>query len=747
MSSTKLSKDQKEKANRQRFSQNSIIKIRNSSNVSTQHKDVVRMLSQFYRNLPDTLIKKLPAVNKMNRKEMDVYVQKQFNLIKNQRVDSNNYNNGKVVTELKMDIIKLHDFFLFLWLDMRHDFKKGDKKIGDPLTDDFDKFLKGSIVDQFNKEHNWDWNREPIDTANMKFCFQKGIIGKGVVNKYAYPGDSADVRLKELFSEMWTSPGSPIGRIEVPKEANGKYYENLRKDDKSVYISFDSENSRFLSGFIKSSKTQGTRANGTQGDSYLLKRLYTLANLMDPGRLGGAYATPASSIDEVFSRLFNKNNPSWAFKINAQPYTWNFGKYFTIEIFQEGKTGFKCKLNNQVLNLGITKAQAGSSKGTGISPAIAKISKTFGDLNQILTVSTLRKSNKRVVSGTQDRAFIGMTGFIQRDLFDIKPQIISDATRAGQDYIVLFGMEDYYKKNVVRTRTGANSVIPTPKKSPSARQNRAQPSISVASVGSVAGSNSNTTNNAKSQPPGLRVPSTLIKRKRNNTNNNAKSRPPGLRVPSTLIKRKRNNTNNQSNAPAPKRREITSNSQLRINNLRKFINTIDRKLPGANYKVSNRLRINNYVNNLKSKNTDKNLNLIKDRVFKNAELLATKNKFKKRVMNNLTNLSENNKNKSIKLINGSRSVNNLVNVIGPTINRFRNKGSPPMNANRNKLIGRLTKMILPNVVTKGYLKSYDNKSKTANQIIKEAKNFRKVIAMGQRQQKLGTLRPKPGGRG
>jgi hypothetical protein len=283
-------------------------------------------------------------------------------------------------------------------------------------------------------------------------------------------------------------------------------------------------------------------------------------------------------------------------------------------------------------------------------------------------------------------------------------------------------MEDYYKNNVVKTRTGANSVV-------SARQNRAQPSISAASVGSVSGSNSNTTNNANSRPSGLQPP------------------PPPRRVPSTLIKRKRNNTNNQSNTPAPKRREITSNSQLRINNLRKFINNIDRKLPGANSKVSNRLRTNNYVNNLKSKNTDKNLNLIKDRVFKNAELLATKNKFKKRVMNNLTNLSENNKNKSIKLINGSRSVNNLVNVIGPTINRFRNKGSQPMNANRNKLIRTLNKRILPNYVTKGFLQSYDNKSKTANQIIKEANNFGKIYAMGQRQQRLGTLRPKPGGRG
>lgn len=732
MPSTTLTKDKKEKANRQRFSQNSIVKIRNSSNVSTQHKDVARMLSQFYRNLPDTLIKNLPAVKKMNQNEMNVYVQKQFNLIKNQRVDSNNSNNGKVVTKLQMDINKLHDFFLFLWLDMRHDFKTGDQA----LKDDFDKFLKGSIVDQFKKDRTWGWDREPIDTDNMKRCREYGIIGtkdkRGVEKKYAYPGDNADKHLKKFFTDMWERENSTIGRIEVQKEANGKYYENLRKDDKSIYISFDSENSRFLSGFIKSSKTQGTRANGTQGDSYLLKRLYTLANLMDPGRLGGSYATPASSIDEVFSRLFNKN-PSWAFKINAQLYTWNFGEYFTIEIFQEGRTEFKCKLNNQVLNLGITKAQAASNKGTGNSAAIAKISKTFGDLNQILTVSTLRKSNKRVVSGTQDRAFIGMTGFIQRDLFDIKPQIISDATRAGQDYIVLFGMEDYYKNNVVRTRTGANSVVPTPKKSPSTGQNRAQPSISAASVGSVSGSNRNTTSTANSQSSGSR-PSPPPRRVRNN-------------IPSTLGKRKRNNTNNQSNAPAPKRREITSNSQLRINNLRKFINNIDRKLPGANSKVSNRLRTNNYVNNLKSKNTDKNLNLIKDRVFKNAELLATKNKFKKRVMNNLTNLSENNKNKSIKLINGSRSVNNLVNVIGPTINRFRNTGSQPMIANRNKLLRNLKKKNLRNFVVNGLMKSYDNKTKTANQIIREANNFGKTIAAGITAQRLGTLRPKPGGRG
>ena len=86
-------------------------------------------------------------------------------------------------------------------------------------------------------------------------------------------------------------------------------------------------------------------------------------------------------------------------------------------------------------------------------------------------------------------------------------------------------------------------------------------------------------------------------------------------------------------------------------------------------------------------------------------------------------------------------------MIGPTINRFRNTGSQPMIANRNKLLRNLKKKNLRNFVVNGLMKSYDNKTKTANQIIREANNFGKTIAAGITAQRLGTLRPKPGGRG
>lgn len=79
-----------------------------------------------------------------------------------------------------------------------------------------------------------------------------------------------------------------------------------------------------------------------------------------------------------------------------------------------------------------------------------------------------------------------MTGFIQRDLFNIRPQIISDSTRTGSDSIVLLGMQEYYKTNVSKANTGANSLIPTPNKRPNPSRNSprgplSQPSTSVES--------------------------------------------------------------------------------------------------------------------------------------------------------------------------------------------------------------------------------------------------------------------------
>jgi hypothetical protein len=96
--------------------------------------------------------------------------------------------------------------------------------------------------------------------------------------------------------------------------------------------------------------------------------------------------------------------------------------------------------------------------------------------------------------------------------------------------------------------------------------------------------------------------------------------------------------------------------------------------------------------------------------------------------NNNNNVSSNNR-RGVK-----RARNNNNNVSQPAAKR--------VNTNRNKLIQNLKKKNLPNFVINGLVKSYDNKRKTANQVIREANNFGKTFAVGRTAQRMGTLRPR-----
>jgi hypothetical protein len=96
--------------------------------------------------------------------------------------------------------------------------------------------------------------------------------------------------------------------------------------------------------------------------------------------------------------------------------------------------------------------------------------------------------------------------------------------------------------------------------------------------------------------------------------------------------------------------------------------------------------------------------------------------------NNNNNVSSNNR-RGVK-----RARNNNNNVSQPAAKR--------VNTNRNKLIQNLKKKNLPNFVINGLVKSYDNKRKTANQVIREANNFGKTFAVGRTAQRIGTLRPR-----
>ena len=97
--------------------------------------------------------------------------------------------------------------------------------------------------------------------------------------------------------------------------------------------------------------------------------------------------------------------------------------------------------------------------------------------------------------------------------------------------------------------------------------------------------------------------------------------------------------------------------------------------------------------------------------------------------------NRNNNNNNVSQRPPKRARNNINNVSQPAAKR--------VNTGRNNLIQNLKKKSLPNYVINGLVKSYDNKTKTANQVIREANNIGKTIAAGRTAQRIGTLRARP----
>jgi len=118
---------------------------------------------------------------------------------------------------------------------------------------------------------------------------------------------------------------------------------------------------------------------------------------------------------------------------------------------------------------------------------------------------------------------------------------------------------------------------------------------------------------------------------------------------------------------------------------------------------------------------------------------ATRSNSRATTKNNTRVNKNNNNNNNNASSNNQRGVkrvrNNTKNVSQPNAKR--------VNTTRNRLIQNLKKKKnLPNFVVNGLMRSYDNKRKTANQIIIEANNFGRTFAMGKTVQRKRTLRPR-----
>ena len=385
-------------------------------------------LSSLYRDHPSSqLLKYLEIPNN----ELREFIYKQHQTITKR--SSLLHTQSDSVT-INMNDDKMHDLLIMFWMDMSHDdlLKK----------ESFNNFLTGSIKNEITTKPI-----KPMKTGLVTKLINYNILKLN--NDIITLTGHIERKQKMHMHDIWGDPSHPP-KI-VKKSANIRSI--IQNKSKPIYVSYDSEYSSYISELLSKSKMN----NGT----YYLKRLFTIANLMDPGRGSsqntGGTGKAGTSINKLVNRLFDKNNTSTPFKFNYQMFTVNFGGYFKIEIVRDGYK-FNAKLNGKMMNMQIKAAVARSGND------IDNISKTFGDFIQILTVAHLRKSGINAVSSTFDGGLIGMTGFVQGTLFGMEPAIIfDDATTIGpggtnnETGIKFHGLHKYLNYNANPERSSVTS--------------------------------------------------------------------------------------------------------------------------------------------------------------------------------------------------------------------------------------------------------------------------------------------------
>ena len=485
-------------------------------------------LSSLYRDHPSSqLLKYLEIPNN----ELREFIYKQHQTITKR--SSLLHTQSDSVT-INMNDDKMHDLLIMLWMDMSHDdlLKK----------ESFNNFLTGSIKNEITTKPI-----KPMKTGLVTKLINYNILKLN--NDIITLTGHIERKQKMHMHDIWGDPSHPP-KI-VKKSANIRSI--IQNKSKPIYVSYDSEYSSYISELLSKSKMN----NGT----YYLKRLFTIANLMDPGRGSsqntGGTGKAGTSINKLVNRLFDKNNTSTPFKFNYQMFTFNFGGYFKIEIVRDGYK-FNAKLNGKMMNMQIKAAVARSGND------IDKISKTFGDFIQILTVAHLRKSGINAVSSTFDGGFIGMTGFVQGTLFGMEPAIIfDDATTIGQGGtnnetgIKFHGLHKYLNYNANPERSSVTSKLQqlVPNRNPTGGNNNVTQPIRSTSQKAKANANQKARNEANR----------LAKDK---ANANQKARNEANRLAKAKAIENQKAKANAANAPRP--------MNINNNNKNKFIKELKR---------------------------------------------------------------------------------------------------------------------------------------------------------------------------
>ena len=549
-----------------------LAKLRNNkAPVNGRDRRAWQVLASVYRDHPSSQLQKY--VN-MNDEELEKFMTRQHEALTKSTalLESNS-----TVVDISMNPEKMHDLLLMLWLDMSHD---------GLFSGSFDSYLNSDIKKLFS-----DVKIKPTKTKLVDEFMKYGPIIKINTKGEIVKTSDIEKRLKTYMHDIW-------GDIAHPPKKIGKtrgIRDLIKNKNNPIYVSYDAENSDYITTLIQSSFDPDP-----QRRSYFLKRLFTIANLMDPGRgaaanLGG-FGKSGGSVDKLMNRLFSPRATNGGnffiqtpFKFNYELLTFNFGNYFTVKLVQDGYK-FNAMLNGKLLNMQVkaSVAKAGST--------IDKISKTFGDFLQILTVSHLRRSaNKPVVSSSQDGCFVGMTGYVQSTLFGIEPMLISDdtgliGTGNSSTGIMFYGLHDYLKQNAMPTYSR-----PTTLQVNSAGSRASSGASSGASMNFRGNNKNNVTQSTKASPK----PNNATK-----PNNAAK---PNMNVTQALgVSAKLNNNLKAMNIPNNVRQKFINqyNNGKSVNQImaaaRRIVAEAKEKANRLKKEEENR-KVNNLTKNLKRK--------------------------------------------------------------------------------------------------------------------------------------------------
>lgn len=697
-------------------------------------QDLIHFLISYYDNTSNNVFTSELFSGKNDKERMDI-IQKHCEMFTYKQPGNKSrisYFRGPKDMNLTIDLNdmeKTSNFAYLMYLDMEHDGTLPVKNMT------FENFCKGSYRDERTNEERktpvWYFFGTGFEPKVTPFISKMvDIMGKTATGK--------ESRIKASFEKIYDKSNAVKNAIELNKSEVTPYI--IKKPNLLYWLVDQEDKARTATRMInRTAQTVSRPAYNAKniGVEERIKSIYpmvSVANFMDPGVDLIIDSAKADSVlvmkKEPKSRLtYNYHQPK--FTILHELGQTNLEVYYSQQLDKEVKGGKPKRIGRGYgiyLSNSMQKKRFRNKKDpecvfrlTGkmskdaakrINTSQARLSKFLGDFMQVLTaVRTIKNTQNRdtyhYALTTGDTMMANMFLYICT-VNGVTPKLWFLTSSQGTAKVI-----------------GLNNIIKKPN-----RQNAGRPGSQITGVASER-PNLERVNNKNT------ATSSGNKNGKKNGNGGLAGMPQNRRLNSVL-----EGSGNSSTA-------TSRNSTSRNNGTRALAGAIGR-LGGTPIRVVNenkgvKRKTPNNPNNilaaaLANQGLNKNNNNGPPPVRgPNAQSgVGSRNSIVGNKNNNLNNVSQPNAKKArINERNNQRGVKRVRN------NNVSQSTAKRVNTNRNKLLRNLKKKNLRNFVVNGLMKSYDNKTKTANQIIREANNFGKTIAAGRTAQRMGTLRKRP----